>query len=318
MKKIKSLGLSLVVISVVGLTGCGGDSGSSSSGNGTSLSFPSNAVSADATLSNGLEVKDVVAQNQQDVYSINAVNTSSSKNIVLSMKKIVDITNEIDTQFYSLNQTVNRTDNCQISGTYNINGSGSETGGASVTLTFNQCEMVDEVVMNGKMLTSSSQYNDTYGGYTSIDIKYLSDITIVSPNINAKIYSGSTQKVNFTNITGYYSSNNMNITLSAISEINTVKSGQQNAIYYFDLSSGQPSMYQTAGKVYINNLDSYVTYDTTYDMSETPFVFSYAGLSDGEARYVMAGGGNVKIVAESNVVKTYVDADGDGIYELSE
>jgi len=39
----------------------------------------------------------------------------------------------------------------------------------------------------------------------------------------------------------------------------------------------------------------------------------------GEARYIMGNNGKVKIVVEStDSVKTYVDADGDGGYELSE
>ena len=77
-------------------------------------------------------------------------------------------------------------------------------------------------------------------------------------------------------------------------------------------------MYQTQGKIYIDNLNSFVNYDTTYDMSQTPFVFSYKGLLSGEARYNMSSGGKVKIVAESNKAVTYVDANGDGVYELRE
>jgi hypothetical protein len=81
-------------------------------------------------------------------------------------------------------------------------------------------------------------------------------------------------------------------------------------------------MYQTKGRIYIDNLASYVTYDTTYDMSKTPFVFNKNGTiknDDGEARYNMSGNGKVKIIAsqEDDGVKIYIDEDGDGVYSLN-
>ncbi len=316
MKKIKSFGLSLTVISILGIgfTGCG--TGSSSEGT-ASLSFPSNAVSAAPTIENGKRVKEIVAKNQQTAYSINAINTSSSQNIVLSIKQTTDLINQVDLKFYSLNATVNQTEACYDGGTMNISGSGSETGGTSLTITFNKCNQ-NGMVLNGKLLTNASNYNSTYGAYTNTDITYLSDTTVSASGITSIVYSGSTVKLHISNITGYFSANTMKLYLSTLEETNSIKSGQKNSVYYFDLSTSLPKMYQTSGRLYINNLASYVDYDTSYDMSQTPFVFGYSGLNSGEARYIMANGGKVKIVAESGQAKTYIDANGDGIYELSE
>ena len=319
MKKIKVLGLSLAVISTLGFTGCGGGGGSSSSG-GSSLSFPSNAVNAEPTIENGEKVEKVVAQNQQSSYAINAVSSSNNQNIALTMKKITDTIKiiDIDKNTYSLNETINETESCPSGGTMNYSGSGSETGGATITITFDNCSQYG-ILMDGKILTNMSNYNSTYDDYTTVNMTFLSDFKTSGTGVDGKITNGSTTKTEFSDITELNEANNMKMTISAISEMNGVKTGQKDAVYYFDLSSySNPSMYQTSGKIYIDNLTSYVTYDTSYDMSQTPFVFSNSGLNSGEARYNMTDGAKVKIVAEAGEAKTYVDADGDGIYELSE
>jgi hypothetical protein len=323
MKKIKSIGLNITLAATLGLTGCGGGGGSSSgnsssSGNNSNLSFPSNAVSATPTIENGEKVKDVVAKNQKTAYSINSIDTpSSSKNVALVMQEITNVTNQINVQFYALNETINQTESCSDGGTISYSGSGSDTGGATITYTFNNCNEYG-VILNGKFLAKMSNYNSTYDDYTTLNVTYLSDTTVSASGSTVKIYSGSTETLNFTNITGYGSANTLKMTLSAIEEVNSIISGQKDSVYYFDLSSSQPKMYQTAGKIYINNLDSYVDYDTSYDMSQTPFIFNYSGLESGEARYIMANGGKAKIIAESGQSKVYIDTDGDGIYELSE
>jgi len=319
MKKGQLLKLSLVASTLmIGLVGCGGgDSGSLPAQEAVSLSFPSNAAVAQPTIENAKRVKEVVAQDQQKTYSINAVTTSGSQNIAVTMEKVALATSNIDLPAYALNETLNQTLECSNSGTMNLNGSGSEKGGASFTVIFNSCDN-DGVVLNGRVLTTMSNYNQTFGDYTTITTEYLSDVTASSSEFTAKIYKGTTEIVQISNINGYDSANTLKMELSAISEVNAKKSGQEGAIYYFDFSSSQPKMYQTAGKIYINNLEAYVDYDTSYDMSKTPFVFGNYGLESGEARYIMADGAKVKIVAESGVAKTYVDADGDGTYEKSE
>lgn len=315
MKKIKALGLSLAVISTLGLVGCGSDSSSGgNSSSSSSLSFPSNAVSAAPTIDNGKKVKEVVAQNQQSAYSINAVSNSGSQNVALTMKKINDFVNKQDyLNTYSLNETVDETDPCLDGGTTHYSGSGNDIDGGTITMTFNQCNEYGTTI-DGKIFTTMSNYNSTYDDYAKIDVKYLSDLTVSTTELSAKILKNSTE-----NLEMNFETSTMKMKISAISEINGIKNGQQNAVYYFDLSSSSNiSMYQTAGKVFIDDLASYVTYDTSYDMSDTPFVFSGSGLDSGEAHYIMANGGNVKIVSENGAAKTYVDADGDGTYELSE
>lgn len=296
--------------------GCSGDS---DNGTTNTIAFPSSAINSEPTIENGTKVKEIVSQNQQEQYAINSVSDSNTQNIAITMKKLNDITSsKINYETYSLNETVNETENCINGGNINTTGSGSETTGGSITITFNSCNE-DDLVMNGKMHVTLSKYDATYEDYANISLTILEDVIMTSSQDGTiKLKSGSTITTESSNFTSYYEANKMKMTISAISEIGPIKTGQEDAVYYFDLSYYEPSMYQTQGKIYINNLESYVEYDTSYDMSQTPFVFSYYGLESGEARYNTAKGGKVKVTAENGVAKAHVDVNGDGIYELSE
>lgn len=306
--------VALGVITSALLTGCGG--GGSSSGNSGSLGFPSNAVSAQPTIANGKRVEDAVAKDQA-IYSVNAVSSSSNQNLALTMKKVNETIQKVDKNYYSLNKTITETEYCSNRGSVNI--SGTETSaGVNVTLTYNNCDN-DGTLFNGKVLGIMSDFDYTYDEFTKVDMRFLSDFTMQELGLSLKVISGSSVFTEYSNITDYNEADNMEMTINSISEVNGIKTGQQNSVYYFDLSSYNSfSMYQTSGKVYIDNLSSYVTYDTDYDMSQTPFVFNSSVLSSGEARYNMADGGKVKIIVESGESRVYVDANGDGIYELSE
>jgi len=316
MRNIKTLGISLIVAATlsIGFTGCGGGGDSSS---GSSLSFPSNAVSAEPTIENGEKVEEVVTQDPQTMYSINSVNSSNTQNIALTMKQLNEVLKEkVDLNYYSLNETINETESCSNGGTIKISGSGSETGGATIDMTFNNCDYYD-VSLDGKITTSMSNYNSTYDDYANISMTFVTDFTVSTSGITAKIIQGSTTKLEYSNFTGWYEADKLKMTISAISEVNGIKTGQRDAVYYFSNLTSTPSMYQTSGKIYIDNLASYVDYDTSYDMSQTPFIFNGSGLDSGEAHYIMSNGGKLKIVVEGGAVVVYIDADGNGDYELN-
>ena len=328
MNKIKSLGLrglSLIVISTLGFTGCGGGGGSSS-GSTSGLSFPSNAVKAEPTLENGKKVKDAVARNQTSgVPSLNSINATSNLNIALLSSKISTIifkhTKNIDLQSYSLNEAVNETNNCSGGGTLSYNGNVDESNGGSVTVTANNCNE-GEVKINGSIYLTVGNYDSNADAFKDDTVKFTTDFTVtnLSDNSVEKISKNSYMAINVTTFDNYGSIKDFKLSISLQATDGSESYGVQDGIYYFKTDNNDLTMYQTSGKVYINNLASYVNYDTNYDMSKTPFVFStyYGTPKSGEARYNMANGGKVKIVAESNVAKTYVDADGDGTYELHE
>lgn len=319
---ISGFGLALVLS--IGLNGCGGGGGGSSSGSTSGLSFPSNAVVAKPTLANGEKVKDATATNQiEGVPGLNSVDTNSKLNTALLSSKISTImfkyTKNINFQSYALNEAVNETDNCSGGGTISYSGNGDDTHGGSVTVTANNCNGRYEKI-NGSMYMTIGNYDSSADNFKDYTIKFTTDFTVtnLSDSSVEKISKNSYMAINTTAFDSYGDMKDFKLSMSLQATDGSEYYGLQDCVFYYNKAGSDLEMYQTKGRIYIDNLASYVNYDTNYDMSQTPFVFSgyYGTLQSGEARYNMSSNGKVKIVVESNEAKTYVDADGDGTYEL--
>ena len=323
MKNMKLLGVSLAVVVSV-FTGCVDDE-SASFGDTSDLSFPVNAVSAKPTLENGKKVENATATNQiGGVPGLNSVSNNSKLNTALLgskiSKRLLKHIKDTNIESYSLNETIDSTDECPSGGTLRSYGSANETNEGSITFTAVNCNDGYEII-NGSVYITMKNFDDTFGDFKDMTVKFMTDFTMkkVSDDSMAKISANSYMAVSVIN----FSYGNMQKFKSAMSLQATdgsEKYGLKDCEFYFKDNGDEMEMYQTKGKVYIDSLASYVDYDTDYDMSETPFVFSDSvdAPISGEARYNMADNGKVKIKVESNKVKTYVDANGDGVYELSE
>ena len=89
-------------------------------------------------------------------------------------------------------------------------------------------------------------------------------------------------------------------------------------MYHYKTDNANEILYQKKGIIYIDNLTKYAEYDTSYDMSKTPFIYNFFyGLQSGEARYNLSNGSKMRIVIEGSV-KVEVDTNGDGEYELTD
>lgn len=309
----------LLVGVAISMIGCGGDSDSGTSDT-ASLSFPTNAVVAEPTLENGILVENVVATNQTSgIPLLNGIESSSKFNVALLGSQVSDaISKKIkgaNLNSYALNETISESYSCSGGGTMSINGSGTEFVGATMTMTLAQCDEGGAVI-NGSIYASVSNYDTNFNDYKDMTIKFTSDFTVTEGATQAKIAKNSYMTANVLSYT--YTSMTSKFAMSIQATDGTDSYGIKDAVYYSTSDVSDTSMYQTQGRIYINNLASYVDYDTTYDMSATPFVFSGSSITSGEARYNMENGGKVKIVVESNNPITYVDVDGDGTYELSE
>jgi hypothetical protein len=331
---IKSLGLSLAVIVTFGLSGCSSSVEKSSSGGATSndVSFPKNAVKSKATQKNAKLVKDATATNQKGGVGglLNSVSDDSKMNTALLTNQISQnisrYIEDVNLQTYSLNAVVNNTQSCGGGGTLTISGEIIEKTGMALSMTARNCN--DTIVkMNGSVDFTISGYNSDNNLFKDMSLNFTSDFeaTQLATSEYAKIIKNS--KFIFKSETGGYTKlRKYSLDITMLATDNNKKYGLQDCKYYFyetgENEDNEVKMYQTKGRVYINNLASYVTYDTTYDMSKTPFVFNKNGTlknDNGEARYNMSGNGKVKIIAskEDGGVKTYIDENGDGTYELS-
>ena len=318
----RSLNLLVVGVLSIGFVGCGGGGGSSTS-TGDSVVFPSNAVSATPTLSNGKKVKGAVNDNPTSVTSsvLNGVDDTSGVNIALLSStlssEIVIITKNINLQTYTLNEVVDQTTNCSGGGSIHYRGNGNDTAGGTITANFNNCSE-NSVKMNGTMVYTISNYDSNSGNFKSYAIKFPADFVESTGSTTIKIYKGTYINVDILEFGSYDNPTKLKESISMIVANGTQQYGIKDAVYYADSSYSGISLYQTQGKIYIDNLSSYVDYDTNYDMSQTPFVYDSYGLQSGEAHYNMANNGKIKIVVQSGVAKAYVDVDNDGIYELHE
>ncbi len=313
----------------VGLTGCGGGGGSSQSSTvenePISAEFPTNAVSAAPTLQNGEKVKDAVTKNNLGpTSSILSVSSPTSVNVgqlsIDMYNKINDELKNISKSNYALNEVVDETEACDVSGSIHWSGYIGESG-AEITAVFDNCND-SYLKINGTIYAKGSDYigKDSFGDeiYKNITLKYMSDFTYSVGDQTFTIYKNSFEDVSNIQYNEYGEATNYTLYATIIADDGIQKYGIRDAKYQVSQPNWDDmSFYQTQGKVYIDNLTSYVDYDTSYDMSKTPFVYNdFIGYTSGEARYVMAHNGKVKIVAQNGEANVYVDADNDGEYEL--
>lgn len=331
MKKIKyfSFGLAIVSASIIGLTGCGGGGGGGSSSTGPA--FPSDSVLAEPTLENAQKVRDVVVgdplDDLPDIPLLNSVEDNSDMNLELLSRNVSemireDAENHIET--YSLNAVDEFTEECLVSGTIDFYANGDEINGGYVTATYNNCNDGDDLILNGSVKMTLSNLDTTAGAFKDMTITFTTDFTVsdLSQTLLAKIEQGSYLAMNILAFDINGNPSDFKVTMSMQATDGTEIHGVENAVYYYEIDTFGTTVVivQTQGKMYINNLAQYAEYDTSYDMaaSHTPFIYVDGIIQSGEARYIMADGGKMKIVITAGLVVTHVDADGDGIYEIND
>ena len=322
MKKINVLVLSALTAAF--LVGCGGggssgSSGSSSSSSSSSSAFPSNAVIAEANLPNGQKVEENIDENVVSQYNyLNSVTDSRVNPSSIGTDIAKDVIKRIKNSklnSYTLNEVINESETCTNGGTISITGNGDEVNGGEVNIIYSNCNDGYGTI-NGSLYAKTSNLDATADDFKDSSIKFTSDFTVTENTTTTTISKDSEISLNVLSFDSYGVMDTYKATLSIIASNSTEKVGIKDLECYFNETNYE--FYYTKGRVYINNLLSYVEIDTTYDMSITPFKMSYSGLLSGEARYNMANGGKGKIVVENNNPITYIDANGDGTYELSE
>lgn len=303
------------------LSACGGGSGTSTS----ALSFPSDSVLLEPTLENGVKVAKLVTTNQlEGVPILNSINDNSKMNPALLgdklSQKIVAHVKNSNTETYSLNQVISETIPCLVSGSIIISGSG-DIASATLTLTANNCNDGDNLLINGSASASVSNYDSTADNYKDWALKFTTDFTVTDlstiPNNIAKISKDGYININVStfDVDGNFKTYKLSTSLQTT--YGTEIYGLENCVYFYNINFPNAEMYQTQGKMYFDNLASYVEYDTTYNMSATPFVFLNGVIDSGEARYNMANGGKVRIEVVGGTIYVDVDETGDGTYEFT-
>ena len=298
----KTIIMSTFVVMGLAISGCGGG------GEGGAL-FNSDAKPAPANVDTGKEVvKDIVGNQAQSKISPLSTEADTVNKPLLLIDNIRNALDSIPEKKVRSNN-VNQAFECPYGGSGNIKGNGSDTR-ANMTVTYNNCDM-GGITFDGKMHVDATANYDTL---ESMKISFPSDFTMLNSVQSITIYKNSS--LNMDNYNDDEES--FDFTQNIKSKINDELYGLENSKWHVDSSGYAVKMYQLSGKEYIKNLESYVTYDETYDMSKTPFVFGSYGISSGAARYITENNGKIMISAEQGDVKVLIDADSDGTYEKEE
>ena len=284
--------------------------GSSSDPSGFSkVTFPKTTKEASPTLDNAKEVKEVVTDDQSQ--SISALNSVYSPN-----ENIIHVAKEILKNKNFLNEAVNENHDCQWGGKEKIVGNLDQSSGGSLLITLQECDNGDGL-FDGKLLVTAKDYDSNMDDYKKLNIKILNDFeskNLPSGEPDMQIEKGAEIGIEYLDANDYI----MNISFIAKQENQLF--GVKDAEFYFQKVLGGEKMYQTSGRIYISNLEKFVDYDTSYDMSQTPFRYDNQDnlVGNGEARYLMADGSKMKVDVVDGEAFAFVDSDGDGIYDISE
>jgi len=306
-----------ISVTTLFLTGCGSSPDSSYLTDSSSATvFPADATTAEPTVDNGTEVRDIVAQNQNTSFAPTSNDTQNS-NLMLALGDIYKTLDDITVGTgMTTKEVASGSYECPSGGSYQYSASGSESD-AIFSVDYNSCDIYG-ILYDGSISIHSQSYDETTSTFKYSETEFLTDFDIQLNGQNMKIYKGGTMDMEVLSSDSYGNVDKIKLGINMITAVDDEKGGQKDASYIIEtIDSYRSSIYQTTGRIYINNLESYVDYDTSYDMSQTPFVFYNNVLESGEAYYDM-NGGKLKIKVESNQAVVYVDSNNDGVYELSE
>jgi hypothetical protein len=307
-----------VIFYITLLISCGG--GGNSQLSISPLDF-SQALMAEPTLQNGEKVEETAAVNQQNQYSLNSISANTGINPIFVFHKLANSINQsTQTDPYSLNAVVSEF--CEYGGDYSGTVSGDLSNG-NAFITYDDCSLITGITMSGTVMATLTNC-DIFGDCEKVNITYVSNVLIEIDDsslgaFSSTIIAGSTQEAEYSNrnLLGY----TLDMKITAIQIVDGRRIGLEDADVRSKFNLFTPlEMYYRSGRFFIDDLMAYADYDTSYDMSLTPFIFdnNTGEIISGEARFRMANGGIAKIVGNGGEPMTYVDADGDGFFELIE
>jgi len=264
------------------LVGCGGVKMETSS---NSL-FPGSASLAPATSSNGAKVADMLLSynldNAQPSLKLVSKPRKTKTLLDLELSTLKMLQNRLDNN--RLQRVVDEGDNCINGGTYYKSGEITKEYGGEIEYNYNNCQ-IGETIYDGIMRVKASSYDYDLRYFKNLHIEYIT-------NFNTNYYDTTyTIKAGSTIDTKLLSKNSIKILSNIVSKYNGELRGFKDVEFIVEKLIQGTTLYQTKGRIYINNLKNYVEYDSGYDMSQSPFEYdSSNSVVSGEAFYKIRGG----------------------------
>lgn len=302
---MQKLRLSVLLLLSVLLTACGGG-GDTPAG----VTFPTNAILAVANQANGEKVAQA-SVSKSTGYGLNNVGDSSGANSSLITHNISSILSKHIKDLphsNALNAVKAISNELCTSGTA-LGSIGTDTDAYNIT--FNNCQLHDVIGAINGSISGTMKFDN--GDETESSLITTSTLTLTKGGVvYSTMQAGSSMLLKYS-VAGD-ATKDVTVTATVIGVENGKKYGCKDCVFVEKiLSNGDIQIYQTAGQLYIgSDLGAYVTYDTRYDMSATPFVFSNIDgeVNDGGiAKYKADESGVIEIRAEGGVVNLYINGE---------
>ena len=299
---IKSFFIAVATLFVVG---CGGATGDTSQ----DRLFPSNSRLASPTDDNVLKVIDMLLSYNLDnnAPSLRVVSANSSikkKNSSLATFEISQlklVKSKIENKNMKAMKVIKDSGECSNGGRYYKNGEITKAYGGEVEYEYRNCKTDDGDIYDGTIKVKASNYDYDKEEFRNIDIKYSTDFSVEDNSGRYTILKGSTIS------TKLLDDGRIEVKTTIVSSKNGEKSGFKDVTFIIESYNEGTLLYQTTGRIYINNLREYVALDRSYDTSETPLEFdSSNSVQNGEVHYLMKSR-VLKIIIENGVLDFIIE-----------
>ena len=305
MKKRSKIAIISSTATLILFSGCGGGGSSSNS------LFGGDAKPAAVTVDTGKKVTENVLANRKsnNISAITMLSNDSENGgfVAKGLEHFLKNQKNIRSLSTESSESVDETEKCDNNGgTVHYVGSGNDMSGGVVAVEFHNCSM-DGFTFNGPINMDIKLSNEEPVRYK---ISFPQNFEMKNTQQSVLIYKNSS--ILMDNMNGY---DNFDMTNNIKMKMNDTLTGSENSKWHVKDSS----TYQISGKEYLGSLDEFVKYDTSYDMSQTPFIFNYDGtIQSGEAHYIGADNGKIVIKAENGGITIKTDSDNDGVFESTE
>jgi len=306
MKTITALLMALFM--AISFVGCGSDDDAAAP-----APLLPNATEASASVATGEAVaKSLVSTTDSPLNSVQADQSANvARESYTMISSVIDNLKGVNPST-SLNavQSFNETIACADGGSYTLSGSIDDvTYAYNITSNYNNCNEFGSI-SNGS-ITISGSITDLNNFYGSISFKVNSNYSYVVGSSSMTMYAG-------TNFNMELTAANTIFTQTIKIDYNGELFGSENTRWVINNSNF--SMYQTSGREYLDNLTSYIDYDTTWDMSLTPLTFIGSDVTGGETQYKFANGAVMHLTVQSTnvvLIEIYLNGDTSGVPDTS-
>ena len=299
----------LVAATALFIVGCGGGG---IGGYGSSYEeplFPDSARLADRSDSNALKVIDMLLSYNlgsnspmlRQVSANSAIEKKNSSLATFAISQIKLVKENLTKKEMKAMKVINDTGECSNGGRYYKNGEITKENGGVVEYEYINCKTDDGAVYDGIQSVEVGSYDYYKNKFTKMNITYSTDFTVVDENGRYTILKGS--KISTQLLDDGY----IRVKTTIVSSQNGQKSGFKDVTFIIESFNEATLIYQTTGRIYINNLREYVELDRSYDTSETPLEFDNSNsVQNGEVHYYMRYG-TLKIVIENGEISYRIE-----------